>query len=192
MDNEEKKTVDIEEELQAEETETAEAEKPETENAAEEAGEAKEAASEEKAEPQEDLQLQYLRLAADFQNYRRRTEKEKSDIYAFANEKFATELLEVIDNFERAMAAKDPDADDKFDKFAEGMELILKQLKGVLDKNHITEIEAEGKPFDPNFHNAVLTEAAEDAESGTVTKVLQKGYQLNGKVIRPSMVAVAQ
>jgi len=184
MDNEEKRTIDIEgEEPLAEEAETQE-----TEGCTGEAP-AAEAAPEEKAEPQEDLQMQYLRLAADFQNYRRRTEKEKSDIYAFANEKIATELLEVIDNFERAMAARDASADDKF---AEGMELILKQLKGVLDKNHVTEIEAEGKPFDPNFHNAVLTEEAEGAEPGTVTKVLQKGYQLNGKVIRPSMVAVAQ
>ena len=144
-----------------------------------------EAVPEEK--PEEDWQDKYTRLYAEFQNFRRRTDKEKSDIYAFANEKFAMGLLEVVDNFERAMehgSESDP-------KFSEGMQLILKQLQGVLEKNNVEEIEALGKPFDPNYHNAVMTEAAE-AESGTVTKVLQKGYMLNKKVIRPSMVAVAQ
>ena len=138
-------------------------------------------------EPEEDWQDKYTRLYAEFQNFRRRTDKEKSDIYAFANEKFAMGLLEVVDNFERAMehgSESDP-------KFSEGMQLILKQLQGVLEKNNVEEIEVLGKPFDPNYHNAVMTEAAE-AESGTVTKVLQKGYMLNKKVIRPSMVAVAQ
>ena len=140
-------------------------------------------------EPAEDWQDKYTRLYAEFQNFRRRTDKEKSDIYAFANEKFASGLLEVIDNFERAMehgSEADP-------KFAEGMQLILKQLQGVLEKNNVEEIEALGKPFDPNYHNAVMTEAAEEGtEPNTVTKVLQKGYMLNKKVIRPSMVAVAQ
>lgn len=139
-------------------------------------------------QPTEDWQDKYTRLYAEFQNFRRRTEKEKSDIYAFANEKFAMGLLEVIDNFERAMehgSEADP-------KFAEGMQLILKQLQSVLEKNNVEEIEALDKPFDPNYHNAVMTEASETAESGTVTKVLQKGYMLNKKVIRPSMVAVAQ
>ena len=98
-------------------------------------------------------------------------------------------LLEVIDNFERAMEHAQDSSDPKF---AEGMQLILKQLQGVLEKNNVEEIEALGKPFDPNYHNAVMTEAAEGAESGAVTKVLQKGYMLNKKVIRPSMVAVAQ
>ena len=147
-------------------------------------------AGEEKPVEDEDLNTKYLRLAADFQNFRRRTEKEKSDIYAFANEKFALGLLEVMDNFERAMEHA---ADSSDPKLAEGMQLILKQLQGVLEKNNVEEIEALGKPFDPNYHNAVMTEAAEEGtEPNTVTKVLQKGYMLNKKVIRPSMVAVAQ
>ncbi len=150
-------------------------------------GEPEEAPEAAPQEPEADWQDKYTRLYAEFQNFRRRTDKEKSDIYAFANEKFAMGLLEVVDNFERAMehgSESDP-------KFSEGMQLILKQLQGVLEKNNVEEIEALGKPFDPNYHNAVMTEAAE-AESGTVTKVLQKGYMLNKKVIRPSMVAVAQ
>ncbi|MBR3301531.1 MAG: nucleotide exchange factor GrpE [Firmicutes bacterium] len=154
-----------------------------TEGASEEkpADEAKEAAAQE-AESE-----RYSRLFAEFQNYKRRTEKEKSDLYAYAGEKFAKGLLDVIDNFERAMDAK-PEGD----KFADGMELILVQLKGVLEKNKVEEIKALGEPFDPNFHNAVMTEAVEGTESGIVTRVMQKGYTLNGKVIRPAMVAVSQ
>ena len=138
-------------------------------------------------EPQQAESERYSRLFAEFTNYKRRTEKEKADLYAYAGEKFANDLLEVIDNFERAMEAK-PEGD----KFAEGMDLILTQLRAVMQKNHVEEIEALGKAFDPNFHNAVMTEAAEGTESGVVTKVFQKGYTLNGKVIRPSMVAVSQ
>ena len=84
------------------------------------------------------------------------------------------------------------DAKPEGDKFADGMELILVQLKGVLEKNKVEEIKALGEPFDPNFHNAVMTEAVEGTESGIVTRVMQKGYTLNGKVIRPAMVAVSQ
>ena len=135
----------------------------------------------------EDLQTQYLRLAADFQNYRRRTENTRSEAYQDAKIEIVSKLLEVIDNFERAMDAAPAD-----DKFAEGMALILKQLLDLLKSNNVEEIEALGKPFDPNFHNAVMTEEAEGTESGTITKVFQKGYILNSKVIRPAMVIVAK
>lgn len=134
----------------------------------------------------EALNTKYLRLMADFQNYKRRTEKEKSDIYAFANEKIVSELLNVIDNFERAL-----DAGSDGDSFVEGMNLIFKQLQGVLEKAGVVEIEALGQDFDPNFHHAVLMEDSAEYESGKVTAVLQKGYLLNNKVIRPTMVKVA-
>lgn len=147
---------------------------------------ANETPQEEKKED-EDLQARFLRLSADFQNFRRRSEAEKADIYAYANEKIILQVLEVIDNFERAMDAAPAD-----DKFAEGIELILKQLIGILDKNNVKEIEALDKPFDPAFHNAVMTENVEGKDSGIVTKVLQKGYLLNTKVIRPSMVVVSE
>ena len=94
-------------------------------------------------------------------------------------------LLEVIDNFERAL---DHESTDK--AYAEGMELILKQLIEVLKKSGIEEIKTLGEEFDPNFHNAVMMEDNPDFESGKVTEVLQKGYTLNSKVIRPSMVKV--
>ena len=134
----------------------------------------------------EALNTKYLRLMADFQNYKRRTEKEKSDIYAFANEKIVKELLDVIDNFERALAAGNDG-----DKFLEGMEMILKQLQGVLEKAGVAEIKCLGEEFDPNFHNAVMTEDSTEYESGKVTAVLQKGYTLNGRVVRPVMVKVS-
>lgn len=138
---------------------------------------------------EEDLQAKYLRLAADFQNFKRRTEKEKSDIYAYANEKLVTELLGVLDNFERALAREEDWADKKM---LEGMALILKQLHTVLEKSGMEEIKAEGEAFDPNFHHAVMTESSDQYESGQITEVFQKGYLLNQKVIRPSMVKVAE
>ena len=153
-----------------------------------EADEEAEAQAEEKeANPEDEaLNERYLRLMADFQNFKRRTEKEKSDIYAFANEKIIGELLNVIDNFERAMASGNAE-----DNFYKGMEMILKQLLGVIEKAGASEIKALGEDFDPNFHNAIMMEDSTEYESGKVTGVLQKGYVLNNKVIRPAMVKVA-
>ena len=152
------------------------------------AAEEKEGAAEPAAED-EDMKTKYLRLAADFQNFKRRTEKEKSDIYAYANEKIALDLLDVIDNFERALVHQ---KDCKDEKMKEGMDMIFKQLQTVLEKNKIVEIPALGEDFDPNVHNAVMTGADEEYESGKVSAVLQKGYKLNNKVIRPAMVKVAE
>lgn len=137
----------------------------------------------------EDAQNKYLRLAADFQNYKRRVEKEKSDIYAYANEKFATDLLSVLDNFERAFDHAEEVADKGF---VSGMQMIQRQLLGLLEKNGVAEIPTEGQHFDPTLHHAVMTEQAGEAASGSVTAVLQKGYTLNSKVIRHSMVKVAE
>ena len=169
------------------------AEEAGTEEAAEEAGteEAKpedakpEDAKPEKAEPEEDENSRYLRLMAEFQNYKKRVAKEKQDLYSYANEKIVTELLAVVANFERALQQEAGD-----EGFKEGMELIFKQLGDVLEKSGLKEIEALGEDFDPNLHNAVMTEESEEYESGKVSGVLQKGYTLNGKVIRASMVKV--
>lgn len=182
MSDDTKKKDEVLEEEQIEETveETASEESQTVEEG--EAG-----AEDNQQDPEEEaLNVKYLRLMADFQNFKRRTEKEKSDIYAFANEKIISELLNVIDNFERALAAGDDG-----DSFYQGMEMILKQLLGVLEKAGASEIKALGEDFDPNFHNAVMTEDSAEYESGKVTEVLQKGYILNNRVIRPSMVKVA-
>ncbi|MGI6765157.1 MAG: nucleotide exchange factor GrpE [Anaerovoracaceae bacterium] len=123
----------------------------ESEEKAKASEEQQEAAEGEKEEPQpveeddEDLKTKYLRLAADFQNYKRRVEKEKNDIYAYANEKLMAELLNVIDNFERALAVESVDTGMK-----EGMEMIFKQLIDVLGSCGLEEIPAEGQDFDPN------------------------------------------
>lgn len=168
----------------------AEAEKMPEDDAAEaeasgESDEKEEDAKAENTEEDEALNTKYLRLMADFQNYKRRAEKEKGDIYAYANEKIVVELLDVLDNFERALQHEAAD-----ESFAEGMRMIFKQLTDVLEKSGLEEIKAQGEEFDPNFHNAVMTEDNPDYESGKVTAVLQKGYLLNKKVIRPSMVKV--
>lgn len=141
----------------------------------------------EASKEEEELNVRYLRLAADFQNYRKRVEKEKGDIYAYANEKIVVEMLDVIDNFERALEHSNDN-----EGFMEGMNMIFKQFKGVLEKNGVEEMNALGELFDPNFHHAVLTESSVEYESGKVTQVLQKGYMLNKKVIRPAMVKVAE
>ena len=179
---------EMEKELEKDQV-TPEQEEPAQETAEAEEEEASGAEEVAATQEEEDMKTKYLRLAADFQNFKRRTEKEKSDIYAYANEKFALDLLDVIDNFERALVHQD---DCKDEKMKEGMELIFKQLQGVLEKNKITEIPALGEDFDPNVHNAVMTNASEDYESGKVSAVLQKGYKLNNKVIRPAMVMVAE
>ena len=144
--------------------------------------------AEEFSKEAEELNFKYMRLAADFKNFRRRAEKEKSDIYAYANEKIVVELLDVIDNFERALEH----SKDNTESFAEGMGMIFKQFKGVLEKNGVEEINAFGEPFDPNYHHAMFTEKSAEYESGNVTQVWQKGYMLNNKVIRPAMVKVAE
>lgn len=182
---EEQKTEspEAEEAAAAEEAEAAE------ESGAEEtaeAGEDKAAEEEKKAEEQESER--YMRLMAEFQNFKRRAAREKSDIHAYANEKIIGELLPVLDNFERALDTKSEDVEG----YAKGMELIFTQLRTALEHAGLAEIPAMGEEFDPNVHNAVMTEDSEEIEGNHISKVLQKGYKLNDKVIRPSMVAVVR
>jgi len=141
-----------------------------------------------KQEPDESADTKYLRLMADFQNYKRRSEKERTEIHAFANEKIVTQLLEVMDNFERALE-QDQGSQEQF---RNGMTLIIDQFKTVLKKAGVEEIPAAASEFDPNFHHAIMMENAESVKSGHVSMVLQKGYTMNGKVIRPSIVKVAE
>lgn len=137
-------------------------------------------------EDEEDANTKFLRLMADFQNYRKRADKEKSEIYARANENIMLGLLTVIDNFERAI-----EHESKDEKYAEGMQLIFKQLIDVLKASGLEEIKALDEDFDPNIHNAVMTCDSDEHESGKVVEVLQKGYLLNGKLLRASMVKVS-
>ena len=194
MSNEEKTmnsgtAEELEKDIPSEEQEAETAEETCGEDAAdtgeEESASAGDEAKKEESAEEEALNAKYLRLMADFQNYKRRAEKEKSEIFAYANEKLTVQLLDVIDNFERALQHETADAG-----YVEGMNMIFKQLTDVLKKAGLEEIKALGEDFDPNFHNAVMMEDNAEYESGKVTEVMQKGYLLNNKVIRPSMVKV--
>lgn len=172
------------------ETTSKEDEQPESSESSED--NASEVATEDnskKAEAEENGDVKYLRLMAEFQNYKKRVAKEKSDIHSYANEKIVTELLEVLDNFERALAA---DNSTDVEGYTQGMKLIFDQLLGVLTKSGLVEVKALGEEFDPSMHNAVMTADSDEYDSNKVCSVLQKGYTLNGKVIRPSMVTVAK
>lgn len=127
-----------------------------------------------------------LRTQADFVNYKKRIAKEKIDMVAYANEQLILEQLQVVDNFERALESEK----DKDSGFYKGVELILKQLMDTLTKFGLKEIEAMDKPFDHNFHHAVMQEDGENPDH--VCAVLQKGYMLKDKVIRPAMVKVTK
>jgi len=128
-----------------------------------------------------------LRLQADFENFRRRTMKEKEELAAVITQNLLTDLLPLLDNFERAMAVEQTDVE----AFQKGVEMIFTQLREVLDKHGLENIEADGQLFDPNIHQAVMRAENPDVEDGTITQVLQKGYQAKGRVIRPAMVQVA-
>lgn len=137
----------------------------------------------------EDLKDSIQRLQADFNNYRRRSEKEKSEISIFANEKMISEILPVIDNMERALESS---IEEKESSIYKGVELVLKQLVDILNKFGLEEINAQDNEFDPNFHYAVAQEEVENLESNKVVEVFQKGYKLSNRVIRPSMVKVSK
>ncbi len=189
MSEEQKKEAQTPEDEVKKETGSAETtETPEEDNAPE-AENTEEKAEEKTEEKADDGNEKYVRLMAEFQNYKKRVAKEKNDIREYATEKLVMELLPVLDNFERALAAS---AEDDPAGYAKGMELIFTQMVTELQKSGLTEVEAEGQDFDPTKHNAVMTEENEELESGKVSKVLQKGYALNDKVIRPSMVAVTK
>lgn len=136
----------------------------------------------------EELKSSLQRLQADFNNYRRRVETEKQTLSTFANEKIMTELLPVLDNFERALGANE----DKEDEFYKGTELIFKQLFDAMKKFGLEEVASDSEAFDPNLHHAVFQEEREDMEPETVIETFQKGYKLSNKVIRPAMVKVSK
>lgn len=138
----------------------------------------------------DELNDKYLRLNAEFQNYRKRVEKEKSDIFKFGNEKLLVEMLPIMDNFERALSAADESQAD--DKVLSGVKLIKKSLDEFFEKNGVKKINALHEPFDPDKHHAVMSEDSDAFEVETVIEIFQEGYALNEKVIRPSMVKVTK
>ena len=133
---------------------------------------------------------QLLREQAEMQNVRRRAQRDVESAHKFSLEKFATELLSVVDNLERAIGAID--AEDESQKaVAEGLELTLKTFVDVLTKHSVEPVDPEGQPFDADLHQAVSMVPNAEVEPNTVINVFQKGYTLNGRLIRPAMVVVS-
>ena len=137
----------------------------------------------------EDHYGQLQRLQADFDNYRKRTQKEKTELIKYASERLVGDLLPVLDNFDRAVSAAKVNPD--FTSFSQGVEMILRQMQTALSKEGLREMDAVGQPFDPNLHEAVLRVASEEHPENTVVEELQKGYYLKEKVLRPCMVKVS-
>nr|WP_244965684.1 nucleotide exchange factor GrpE [Paenibacillus alvei] len=169
-----------------------------SENAAAESGEGNTSSSEGAVEDAElakakaeaeDYQQRYLRAQADFDNFRRRTLKEKEDFAKYASAKLVTELLPVLDNFERALATEQ--ASSEAESFIKGVDMIFRQLGQVLEQEGVKPMEAVGQPFNPEFHQAVMTVDTDEYEEGVVVEELQKGYMLKDKVLRPAMVKVS-
>jgi molecular chaperone GrpE len=132
-----------------------------------------------------------LRLSAEFENYKKRSSRELADFRKFANEQIIKDLLGVIDNLERALASA-ADQEGNADSIAEGVELTLKEILKILEKNGVTAIAAEGEAFDPTYHQAVMQQETPDQPPNTVIQELQKGYLLHNRLLRPSMVAVSK
>jgi len=133
-----------------------------------------------------------LRAAADFENYKKRAEREKNDFMKYVAEGFITDLLPISDNLERAIDATTNASGEKdIDSFREGVKLIHKQLMDVLEKRYVTKIEAVGKPFDPNVHEAVMQVKSDEFPANTVAEEFQKGYMLHDRVVRAAMVSVS-
>jgi len=135
-----------------------------------------------------DINDKYVRLQAEFLNFKKRTEKEKSNLYKFANEKLFEDLLPLMDNMERALASTENGSDGIVD----GLKMIKKSLDDLFTKNDVVAIESIGQPFDPELHHAVMSDESDDHEAEHVIEEFQKGYKLNEKVIRHSMVKVSK
>ena len=141
----------------------------------------------------EEQKDKYLRAHADFENMKKRLEKEKNNALIYANEAFAKDLLSVLDTFENALKSLDQvEADENaIEEIKKGMVLTYDQLLSVLKKHGVEEVEAEGE-FDPNFHQAVTQVDCDDKDSGEIAQVLQKGYKLKDRLLRPAMVATCK
>lgn len=136
----------------------------------------------------------FLRTVAEFDNYRKRTSREMDTLRKYANEALLRDLLSAVDNLERAIQSSG-DGDDGHpvgSSVVEGIDMTLKELLRLLEKYQVTPLDAEGKPFDPAFHQAFMTQATAEHPENTVLKVMQKGYLLHDRLLRPAMVVVSK
>ena len=144
----------------------------------------------EKAEKEVGYYDKFLRIQAEFDNYKKRLDKERIEFIKFANEDIIVDILKILDDFDRAVEAGKSSHD--FDVLYKGVEMIHKDLKEFLKKIGVKEIEAEGKPFNPHEHEAMMQEERDDQPEDHVVGELQKGYIFNGRIIRPSKVKVSK
>ena len=162
-----------------------------TEEAAEDSTEDVISAEEKLKADLEELNLRYLRQVADFDNFRKRTAQEKEELARYSVGKFITELLPVLDNFERALGTAE--SNEAVKSYLTGLEMVYKQLAEALKKEGLEVIPAVGEKFDPNLHEAIMQVDGEDGmEEDTVVEELRKGYQFKGKVLRPTMCKVSR
>ena len=140
---------------------------------------------------EEDFKAKYYYLAAEVENMRKRFEREKESLLKYGNEKVLSNLIEVVDNFDLTVNSLKNDNDDKVHNIMKGIEMIRSQFINVLKQNGLTPVESLGKPFDPNFHEAVAQAPAEGKEDQEVITEYQRGYLLNGRLLRASKVVVA-
>jgi len=138
----------------------------------------------------EELNQRLLRVAADFDNFRKRTRTEKEELAKYANSNLIAELLPVLDNFQRALDVKEPGAEVK--KFLTGMEMVFRQFRQILEQAGLEPIKAVGQSFDPQKHEAVMQVEDESVLDNTILEDLRTGYMYKDKVLRPSMVKVAK
>lgn len=172
-------------------------EEVDTEISEEDAAETAEAAQEEEALDAEklaaelaDLNQRFLRVAADFDNYKRRTVQEKEDLVKYSNAKIMGELLPVLDAFQ--LALKNPGESQEAQNVIKGVEMLYRQIMQVLEQAGMSKIEAVGQPFDPKLHEAIMQVDDDSVPEDTVVEELRAGYVLNERVIRPSMVKVSR
>ncbi|MFF2887792.1 nucleotide exchange factor GrpE [Paenibacillus sp. NPDC057967] len=178
-------------------TDTVLDEAVEAQNGAEESAQTEEANTEGTEDPRyaelekqaEESQQRYLRVQADFDNFRRRTMKEKEELAQYASMKLIEQLLPVVDNFERAIAASSANSD--YESLAKGVDMIFRQLSQTLDSEGLKPINAVGEPFNPEFHQAIMQVESDEYGEGIVVEEVQKGYMLKEKVLRPAMVKVS-
>jgi molecular chaperone GrpE len=172
-----------------EESQTEEVAETQEDNQTEEEVDPLEAALAEAA----DYKDKYLRAHADFENSKKRLEKDKMNAVSYANESFAKDILTVMDSFENALASMEEseESSEVLEKMKEGVNLTHEQLKKVLEKNHIKAVECEGE-FDPEVHQAIMQVESDAHETGDIVQVMQKGYMIKDRVLRPAMVSTCK
>ena len=188
-----KEAAEAAKETEGAETEAAQEQEPESEEHKDEKKKHGKKDKKDKKDPRDekiaDLEDRVKRQMAEFENFRKRTDKEKSQMFDMGAKSVVEKILPVIDNFERGLSNIPEGADEAF---VNGMKMIYKQMTDELDKIGVKPIEAVGQPFDPNIHNAVMQTESDEYESGTVAQELQKGYMYHETLVRPSMVSVVQ